>query len=408
MHQPLELVAVQPDPVGVQRRSRGPADHGIGSRTRARGVPGPPSCAAPRGRPRGARPPTPGPRAGRRGAPGRARGGASRAGGGPGRAGGAPGPRRRGPPAVRAPRPRSRPLPGPVRLDAARSTRSAWTRPGRGSTSAACQRRVRTVGEAARPLPERRGGTMKTDELADRLLGSTLGALDVLTVHVGDQFGLYDAAPPGRSADRGRAGGAQRDAPPLRAGVGRAADRGGPARGRGRLGAPPRPGATCSRRSTPSVLTDPDDLAYLAPLARMIAAAASSAAGPDAGLPHRPGRRLARVRARDEDRTGRHEPALVPLRAGQQVAAGRSGGACRRSRRARTWPTWAAGRAGPRSGWRCRTPTSRWTATTSTSPRWSRPAGTPRSTASTTGCGSTSWTSRSSRRGPDRCRPTTW
>jgi SAM-dependent methyltransferase len=33
---------------------------------------------------------------------------------------------------------------------------------------------------------------MKTDELADHLFTSVLGALDILTVHIGDQFGLYD------------------------------------------------------------------------------------------------------------------------------------------------------------------------------------------------------------------------
>ncbi len=33
---------------------------------------------------------------------------------------------------------------------------------------------------------------MQTDELADHLFASVLGALDVLTVHIGDQFGVYD------------------------------------------------------------------------------------------------------------------------------------------------------------------------------------------------------------------------
>ena len=33
---------------------------------------------------------------------------------------------------------------------------------------------------------------MQTDELADRLFTSVLGTLDILTVHIGDQFGLYD------------------------------------------------------------------------------------------------------------------------------------------------------------------------------------------------------------------------
>ena len=33
---------------------------------------------------------------------------------------------------------------------------------------------------------------MKTDELADHLFTSVLGALDIITVHIGDQFGLYD------------------------------------------------------------------------------------------------------------------------------------------------------------------------------------------------------------------------
>ena len=34
---------------------------------------------------------------------------------------------------------------------------------------------------------------MNTDELSEHLFGSTLGALDVLSIHIGDQFGLYDA-----------------------------------------------------------------------------------------------------------------------------------------------------------------------------------------------------------------------
>jgi SAM-dependent methyltransferase len=33
---------------------------------------------------------------------------------------------------------------------------------------------------------------MQTDELADHLFTSVLGTLDILTVHIGDQFGLYD------------------------------------------------------------------------------------------------------------------------------------------------------------------------------------------------------------------------
>src|SRR6476659_1579528 len=33
---------------------------------------------------------------------------------------------------------------------------------------------------------------MQTDELADRLFTSVLGTLDILTVHIGDQFGLYE------------------------------------------------------------------------------------------------------------------------------------------------------------------------------------------------------------------------
>jgi len=33
---------------------------------------------------------------------------------------------------------------------------------------------------------------MQTDELADHLFSSVLGTLDVLTVHIGDQFGIYD------------------------------------------------------------------------------------------------------------------------------------------------------------------------------------------------------------------------
>jgi 2-polyprenyl-3-methyl-5-hydroxy-6-metoxy-1,4-benzoquinol methylase len=33
---------------------------------------------------------------------------------------------------------------------------------------------------------------MKTDDLAEHLFGSVLGALDVITVHIGDQLGIYD------------------------------------------------------------------------------------------------------------------------------------------------------------------------------------------------------------------------
>ena len=114
---------------------------------------------------------------------------------------------------------------------------------------------------------------MQTDELADRLFSSLLGTLDVLTVHIGDQFGLYDllhrSGPLGVDEVAQRSGMHPRyarewleqqavaglidvDDPTLEAG---------------------------SRRYSLSddhaaVLSDPDGLSFFTPFARMVAAAA--------------------------------------------------------------------------------------------------------------------------------------
>ena len=114
--------------------------------------------------------------------------------------------------------------------------------------------------------------------------------------------------------------------------------------GPGRRVASLRPGVAASSRRPPAyltvdrdgrfelpggpaeVLTDADSLSYLAPLARMLGAAAIAAAGPAARLPRGWRRQLGRVRPRHARVAGRHEPAHLPAPVGR-----RAGQACPRS-----------------------------------------------------------------------------
>ncbi|MFI7448675.1 class I SAM-dependent methyltransferase [Nonomuraea sp. NPDC049714] len=109
--------------------------------------------------------------------------------------------------------------------------------------------------------------TTSTDEFADRLLRSALGTIELLSIHLGDRLGWYRAlaehGPAGPAELTARAGGTERYAREWleqQAATGIlqvAAD--------GRFALPP--GAA-------EVLTDRSSVAYLAPLARMLAAAA--------------------------------------------------------------------------------------------------------------------------------------
>jgi 2-polyprenyl-3-methyl-5-hydroxy-6-metoxy-1,4-benzoquinol methylase len=110
--------------------------------------------------------------------------------------------------------------------------------------------------------------TTKTDEFADRLFRAALGTIEILSVHLGDRLGWYRAlaehGPAGPAELAARAGGAERYArewleQQAAAGILEVTPD-------GRFELPP--GAA-------EVLTDPSSLAYLAPLARMLAAAAT-------------------------------------------------------------------------------------------------------------------------------------
>jgi len=104
-------------------------------------------------------------------------------------------------------------------------------------------------------------------KFADRLVGATLGLIDVLAVYLGDRLGWYRALASGGPATPAelvaRAGGSERYA---REWLEQQAGSGILTLARdGRFALPP--GAT-------EVLTDPESLSYLAPLARMLGAAA--------------------------------------------------------------------------------------------------------------------------------------
>lgn len=110
--------------------------------------------------------------------------------------------------------------------------------------------------------------TTKTDEFADRLFQAALGTIEILSIHLGDRLGWYRAlaehGPAGPAELAARAGGAERYArewleQQAAAGILEVAPD-------GRFALPP--GAA-------EVLTDRSSLAYLAPLARMLAAAAT-------------------------------------------------------------------------------------------------------------------------------------
>ena len=71
-----------------------------------------------------------------------------------------------------------------------------------------------------------------TDDVAERLLGSLLGCVEVMSVHLGDRLGLVPLAGHRRSGHRARAGRAHRHPSALRPRVAGAAGRGRAARGR--------------------------------------------------------------------------------------------------------------------------------------------------------------------------------
>jgi 2-polyprenyl-3-methyl-5-hydroxy-6-metoxy-1,4-benzoquinol methylase len=107
-----------------------------------------------------------------------------------------------------------------------------------------------------------------TEEFADRLFRAALGTVEVLTIHLGDRLGWYRALAEGGPATAeelvARAGGAPRYAKEwleqqASFGILTVADD-------GRFALPD---------AAAEVLTDPDSLNYLAPLARMLAAAAT-------------------------------------------------------------------------------------------------------------------------------------
>ena len=93
----------------------------------------------------------------------------------------------------------------------------------------------------------------RTDALVERLLGATIGALELFSVYLGVELGLYPALANG-PAGRRRAGAARRDRQALRARVARAAGRRGPDRGRGRRPPPSRAPLPALARPRPRAL----------------------------------------------------------------------------------------------------------------------------------------------------------
>jgi SAM-dependent methyltransferase len=121
--------------------------------------------------------------------------------------------------------------------------------------------------------PEAPTATAATDVLADRLFSSLLGTLDVLTVHIGDQFGLYEllhrSGPLSAPEVAQGSGMAPRYArewleQQAVAGLVDVEDAGAPAGER----------RYAVSDAHAAVLCDRDSLAYLTPFARMVAAAA--------------------------------------------------------------------------------------------------------------------------------------
>ncbi|ANH37800.1 hypothetical protein I601_1361 [Nocardioides dokdonensis FR1436] len=173
---------------------------------------------------------------------------------------------------------------------------------------------------------------MQTDELAEHLFGSVLGALDVLTVAVGAHFGLYDLLhrEPRTAAEAAAASGmAPRYAREWleQQCVAGLVDVDDPA-------LPPEQRTYAVSDAHAAVLCDPDSLAFTTPLAQIVAAAGvqlprllEAYAGGGGLRWHEYGELMS-------PRTGRRQPAPVPGAPRHRVAARADPGA-RRPRRGR-------------------------------------------------------------------------
>ena len=233
---------------------------------------------------------------------------------------------------------------------------------------------------------------MQTDELADHLFTSVLGTLDVLTVHIGDQFGLYDllhrSGPLSVDEVAQRSGMHPRYAREWleQQAVAGLIDVDDPA-----LDAESRRYSLSDEHA--AVLSDPDSLSFFTPFARMVAAAAVQL--PALQDAYRSGGGVGWETYGPLMRTAQAEANrplyLGPL--GSEWLPALPGCIATSRRRARS-PTSAAARAGRRSGspWPTRTRGS--TGSTWTRPASTPPDGTPRPTAWATGCPSTSSTAQ--------------
>jgi SAM-dependent methyltransferase len=123
------------------------------------------------------------------------------------------------------------------------------------------------------PITVAARGIMNTDELSEHLFGSLLGALDMITIHIGDQLGLYDLLH--------RRGPLTADETAEHSGMNARYAREWLEQQcvAGLIDVDDASATAAARRYSLSddhaaVLADPDSLAYLTPFARMTAAAA--------------------------------------------------------------------------------------------------------------------------------------
>ena len=223
--------------------------------------------------------------------------------------------------------------------------------------------------------------TDRTDALAERLFEATLGALELFSVYLGAELGLYRALATHGPLTADGAGRARRHRTALRARVARAAGRRRPARRRGRR----RRGRRAPLRASPPdharVLADPDDPAHVAPFAHMLAGIGGVLPAGRRRLPHRRRRPYAALRRATSAHgqghinrpafTARAADGLARRDARRRRAPARAPGRPRRRRRLR--PGLVDARASPAPS---RTPTS--TASTSTPPSIADARATPR------------------------------
>ena len=247
----------------------------------------------------------------------------------------------------------------------------------------------------------------RTDALAERLFGATLGALELFSVYLGAELGLYRRPRPARAADR-------RPSSPTAPAI-------APRYARewleqqavaGLLDVDDADAAADARRYALAadharVLVDPDDPAHVAPFAHMLAGiggvlprvAEAYRTGGGVPYPAYGARRSATARATS---TAPPSPTSCPtdwLAAMPDVVARLERAAAPAS------PTSAAARAGRRSRSPTRSSTPGSTASTSTPPRSPTPAATPPRPASTAACASSTPTPPSSRARPVRPDP---